>query len=325
MTSDQAETSPLVSVLMLTRNHAPFLAQAINSVQAQSMANWELLIGDDHSTDGTGTIARQAAVNDQRIRVISSNAAPIGFHCNFSRLLAASRAPFVAFLEGDDWWCFASKLEQQLALLQADGSLAFCGGRTQVLDQRQPPQENRIEATGWRQEISPPPGCHRITFDQLIDGYCFHFSSVLMRRHAVELPDWIRQSYCLDRPLYLLGACHGDAGVLDQVVSIYRLHGGGIWAPLSPLQKARRSHALFLSFCRHFPHQHRRRFRLALSHIHWSYLAEALQQNRRMQTLAILIFAIYAAPELRLHRQPRITIGVVLRALLPTRIYQRCS
>jgi len=239
---------PRVSVLMLTHNHAAYLRQAIASVQAQSLQAWELLIGEDGSSDDTGRIARSAALADPRIRVFDSPAGALGFHRNFARLLDAARAPYVAFLEGDDWWSEPCKLDLQLALLDQDSSLAFCGGRTRVIDQRSSPLQAAPEA--W---IAPAAGRRRLSLVDLIEAYSFHFSSVLMRRQAVALPAWIYGQYCLDRPLYLLAARQGDAGVIEAELSVYRLHGGGAWAPLTPLQKALRSDALFQAFYRHFP------------------------------------------------------------------------
>ena len=320
-----------VSVLMLTHNHGAYLQQAIASVQAQTLLAWELLIGEDGSIDDTGRIAREAALADPRIRVFDSPGGALGFHHNFARLLAAARSPYVAFLEGDDWWSEPRKLELQLALLDQDLSLAFCGGRTRVLDQRSScagpvarsslSQSSLVDggeaSRGADLQIGPPSGCCRLVFEQLIAGYSFHFSSVLMRRDALQMPAWIFRQYCLDRPLYLLAALKGDAAVLDQVVSVYRLHQGGVWAPLSPLQRARRSRALFGAFCRHFPRRHRRNFRLALSHILWSYLADAIAQRRRWQTLAIVLMGVEAAPGLRLLQQPRPTAGSLWRALRP--------
>jgi glycosyltransferase involved in cell wall biosynthesis len=303
--------TPLVSVLMLTRNHGPYIPKAIASVQAQSLKAWELLIGEDGSTDTTAIIAHAAAAGDHRIRVFNSSCVALGFHRNFERLLEAAQARYVAFLEGDDWWCEPRKLELQVALLEQDTTLSFCGGRTRVLDQRQ-----ALSQTPTR-EIGPPAGRHRLDFEQLIDGYSFHFSSVLMRRKAVELPGWIFHQYCLDRPLYLLAACHGEAGVVDACLSVYRLHQGGVWASLSPLQQSRRSRALFAVFCCQFPRRYRRRFRLSLSHILWSYLAEAIRQRLRWQTLAILVMGVQAAPRLRLLRQPRPTLGSLARVLRP--------
>ena len=186
---------PIVSVLVLTHNHEPYLQQAIASVQAQSLQAWELLIGEDASIDNTATIAHKAASGDCRIHVFTSPGGALGFHYNFARLLAAARAPYVAFLEGDDWWHELYKLEWQVAMLRAD-PLAFCGGCTRVL----------INVLVWFHpgQIGPAPGAQRLSLTDLIDAYSFHFSSVMMCRRAVELPSWIFYQYCLDRPLYLL-------------------------------------------------------------------------------------------------------------------------
>ena len=300
---------PIVSVLMLTHNHGAYLQKAIASVQTQSLQAWELLIGEDASSDNTSTIAYEAAAGDSRIRVFSSPGGALGFHCNFARLLAAARAPYVAFLEGDDWWHEPRKLEWQVTMLQSDPSLAFCGGYTRVLDQRPNPGPHSAQ-------IGPAAGDDRLALLDLISAYSFHFSSVMMCRQAVKLPSWIFSQYCLDRPLYLLAASQGDAGVIHADLSTYRLHGGGVWAPLSPLQRASRSRALFRAFCQYLPRRYRRQFHLTLSHILWSYLAAALNQQRRWQALAVLAMGVEAAPILRLIREPRPTLASLMRVFM---------
>jgi len=299
---------PRVSVLMLTHNHAEFLQQAIDSVRAQTLQDWELLIGEDASSDITATIAHQAAVADLRISVFTSPEGALGFHQNFSRLLAAAQAPYVAFLEGDDWWSDPCKLERQVALLEQDASLAFCGGRTRVLDQR-------TNSGPHSASIGPLAGRERLAMADLISSYNFHFSSVLMRRHAVELPRWIFSQYCLDRPLYLLAARHGDAGIIPFELSVYRLHGGGVWAPLSPVEKARRSQQLFTEFKCHFRDQSPLLSR-TLSRILWSYLADALDSHQRQSAAVIFLTAVQAAPVMRLVRELPLTLAVVRRLLL---------
>ncbi len=276
-------TQPLISVLMLTRNHAPFITQAIASVQAQTC--WralELLVGDDGSSDGTtALVAAAAARHPGRIRVWSSPAGALGFHRNFARLLAAARAPYVALLEGDDWWCDPAKLTAQLALLQASPELSFCGARTRL----------------WPGpgEIGPPPGTSRLGFAELVGAYSFHTSSVLLRRRAISLPDWLEGQYCLDRPLYLLAACHGDAGVLDRVVSVYRQHPGGVWSSLTPLQQARRSATLFAAMEQAFGPERAGLFRQALGPILGHYLEGAFRQRRTGDAVVILVLLRRAA------------------------------
>ena len=305
---------PLVSVLMLTRNHGAFLQQAIASVIAQTLFDrCELLIGEDASTDQTAAVAWAAAASHPgKIWVFESVAGRLGFHRNFERLALAARGTFVAFLEGDDWWSDPSKLERQVALLRGQPELAFCGGRTRIWDGTDSSQEQDY------QEIGPAGLGFPLTFKDLIGSYSFHFSAVLMRRHALELPAWIFGQYCLDRPLYLLAARHGNAGVFDRCMSVYRLHGGGVWSPLGPLAKARRSQQLFTTFTEVFERRYRRCFRRSLSAILWSYLAEALGRGEGQQAAVILAMAVRASPWQRLWRQPRLTIAALVRAVLGT-------
>lgn len=294
---------------MLTRNHSEFISQAIVSVQSQSVQQWELLIGEDCSNDDTASLVHNASQSDPRISVFSSPDGPLGFHRNFARLLNAARAPYVAFLEGDDWWCNPRKLELQLLLLDSDSTLALCGGYTTPIDYR-------LESEGFvLPTIGPGLNFNRLSLSDLIQSYSFHFSSVVIRRQFVSLPDWIFSQYCLDRPLYLLAARHGDAGVIHSALSVYRLHSGGVWAPLLALEKAKRSRLLFKSFCSHFDPSLSALFRVTLSHILWSYLAEAFREKRSIHALQIIWMAIRASPRLRLYSEPRLTLSALFRAV----------
>jgi glycosyltransferase involved in cell wall biosynthesis len=306
---------PLVSVLMLTHNHGAYLQEAIASVQAQTLQSWELLIGEDGSSDDTATIAHAAAAGDRRIRVFTSPGGALGFHRNFARLLAAAQAPYVAFLEGDDWWSESRKLELQVALLEQQPSLAFCGGHTAVVDQRLAPGPHAAR-------IGPSAGRDRLALPDLIRAYSFHFSSVLMRRKVVELPSWIFRQYCLDRPLYLLAARHGDAGVIDAELSVYRLHAGGAWAPLSSVQKSCRSVQLFTELKRQLP-THRTVLSRTLSRILWSYLAEAFTAQKPGAAARILAMAVWAAPGLRLVSELPLTLAAIRRVLFRTRLHSQ--
>src|SRR5262245_1500939 len=67
---------PLISLVMTVRNGARYLAQALESVRAQTFSDWELVLWDDGSTDDTPAIARSFAADEPRIRLFSS--APIG-------------------------------------------------------------------------------------------------------------------------------------------------------------------------------------------------------------------------------------------------------
>jgi glycosyltransferase involved in cell wall biosynthesis len=116
----------LVSVITPCYNSAPYIAQAVESVRAQSFRNWELIIADDCSADGSAAIARLYARKDRRIRFLqtpSHSGSPLRPR-NLALEHAAGR--YIAFLDSDDIW-LPGKLERQLALF---GS---CGENTAVV------------------------------------------------------------------------------------------------------------------------------------------------------------------------------------------------
>lgn len=227
-------------------------------------------------------------------------------HANFGRLLAAARGRYFAFLEGDDYWIAPDKLARQIALLEGNPGLALCGTRTAVV-------EFDPEA-GWRAtgELGPVQVQTTYTFSELIPHYNFHFSSVLVRRSSVELPEWVSRQYCIDRPLYLLAAQHGDAGFIDAVTSAYRQHDGGVWSGQGMRYKADASRTLFRAFMEHFPAQYRPAFRRAISGILWYYLSIARGAGDRAIGREVFRAALAAAPLHRLARSPLGVLSMVL-------------
>jgi glycosyltransferase involved in cell wall biosynthesis len=120
--SDPAVLSvtPLVSVKMMTYNHEPYIGQAIESViLQQTNFPFELVIGEDCSTDGT----REIVFDYQKkypeiIRVITSDK-NVGARKNNVRLAKACRGKYIAYCEGDDYWHNPEKLQIQVDYLEA--------------------------------------------------------------------------------------------------------------------------------------------------------------------------------------------------------------
>ena len=109
----------MVSVVMPSYNSARFIAQSIESVQAQTYSNWELLVVDDCSTDGTAAVAETMAEEDSRIRVFV-NVRNSGAAYSRNRALQEAKGDWVAFLDSDDLW-LPEKLEKQIAFMRDSG------------------------------------------------------------------------------------------------------------------------------------------------------------------------------------------------------------
>jgi len=117
---------PTVSILMPARNAAPWLGAAIASVQAQQFREWELIIVNDASDDGTAACAYTAALGDPRLRVIHS-ARHIGAAGARNMALDAATGRYIAFLDADDTW-HPDKLHKQIPFMRTRGAaLSYTG------------------------------------------------------------------------------------------------------------------------------------------------------------------------------------------------------
>ena len=123
MQDDIQSKMPLVSVIMPAYNAERFLNAAIESVLAQSISHWELLVIDDCSTDGTYQVALQQ--KDPRICVLQ-NEVNRGVAETRNRGIRLAKGKYIAFLDSDDIW-HPQKLEKQIEKLEAeDAQLCYC-------------------------------------------------------------------------------------------------------------------------------------------------------------------------------------------------------
>lgn len=107
---------PLISIVMPAYNAARTIRQSINSVQAQTFSDWELLVVDDCSIDETYSVVREYANLDKRINLIQQpkNAGPARAR---NTALHVAKGRYIAFLDSDDCW-LSQKLDRQLRFMQ---------------------------------------------------------------------------------------------------------------------------------------------------------------------------------------------------------------
>ncbi len=118
-------SAPAVTVLMPVRNGERFVRAAIASILAQTWSDFEFVIVDDGSTDGTAGVI--ASFADARIRVISNQSSE-GLARALNRGLAAAQAPLVARHDGDDI-AHSQRLETQLAFLRVNPAVVLLARR----------------------------------------------------------------------------------------------------------------------------------------------------------------------------------------------------
>jgi glycosyltransferase involved in cell wall biosynthesis len=111
-----------VAVVVPVRDGAAYLAEALASVFAQDVPPAEVVVVDDGSSDGSADVARAA---DGRVRVLTQ--VPAGAGAARNRGVAATRAPWIAFLDADDRWSPGKLRRQRDAIAALPGAVASIG------------------------------------------------------------------------------------------------------------------------------------------------------------------------------------------------------
>lgn len=118
---------PFVSVFMITYNHVQFIQQAVEGVINQrTNFDFELVVGDDCSRDGTDVVLRQLGAEypgKLRLQLHETN---LGAMQNQVTVLNECKGKYVAMCEGDDYWTDTSKLQKQIDALEADDEAVLC-------------------------------------------------------------------------------------------------------------------------------------------------------------------------------------------------------
>lgn len=180
---NMALPGPAITVAMSVYNGAAHLVPAIESVLAQTFADFEFLLLDDGSTDTTRAIAESFAARDPRIRVISRPNRGLVFSLN--QLFAEARAPIVARFDADDI-CHPERLARQHAFLMAHADHGLVGADTRYIDAAGQPAANA--------PISRPRD-HEGIVRNLEDGPNLCHSVVMVRRDLVLAAGGYRSAY----------------------------------------------------------------------------------------------------------------------------------
>ena len=219
-----------VSVCLLTYNHERYVAQAIESVLAQQGVDFELVISEDCSTDGTRAIVDDyAARHPDRIRVLTA-ATNVGGTRAFVRGIEGACGTYVALLDGDDYWTSPDKLRIQADYLDAHPECAICFHNVTVVyeDADMPPHPFHTGEPG--RYFSKPVPKPVSTLADVAPGNFMQTCSVMFRRGLFgAFPAWFTDLVVGDWPLHVLNAEHGDIGYIDADMAVYRVHAGGVW------------------------------------------------------------------------------------------------
>ncbi len=229
-------TVPVVSVRCITYQHVNFIREAIEGfLMQETMFPVEILIHDDASTDGTADIVREyQARYPQLIRTVlqRENQYSKGrevwrrAHDSFVKML---RGEFIALCEGDDYWISSHKLQRQVeAMLRAPECSACIHNAWEV-----------EEKTSYKRLLNTECRKPRFTIREMFRHEFIIPTASMLFRHSLHKKatevraSWLQQSVVGDRPLQMLLLDTGPFVYIDDVMSVYRRHAGGMMQQLN--------------------------------------------------------------------------------------------
>lgn len=215
-----------VSVSVVTYQHAATARQALDGVLRQRTSfPFEIIVGDDASTDGTQRIlddVRAEAPEIVRLILRETNAGDMGL-TNVMSTVDVARGEYIAFLDGDDFWTAPDKLQRQVDFMDVHPECAICAHRVEHL------------RTDGLRTLSPAPRGGGGTYDVgalIACNFAPKISTVVRRSALAALPEWYRTSTLAsgDWLLNVLVGRTGRIGFIDEAMAVHRVHQASVTA-----------------------------------------------------------------------------------------------
>ena len=125
-------SEPTVSIILPNRNYAPFIPDAIASIKAQTLTDWECIIVDDASTDNSVEVINGLIADDNRFKLIV-NKTPRGISTSRNLGINAARGEWISFLDSDD--CYAEYFLEMLVKLAREADVEVAGALAKIVNE----------------------------------------------------------------------------------------------------------------------------------------------------------------------------------------------
>ena len=222
--------APPVSVGLPVRNGMPYIIECLNSIREQSFGDFDLLVCDNASTDGTEEVAREAVLADPRIRYLRVES-DSGASANFNRCFARTDGGLFTWVASDDRF-LPGYLEQTVDHLKAHPDHAMCVPAVKFID------EAGIASGVLCQPVNLSSPYVEQRLSSYLDRRSWFMVYGLIRREALETTGLFLQRFGPDVILIWEMLLRFRIGTLPQTLLEYRRYpvkeSGTVWRGLQP-------------------------------------------------------------------------------------------
>ena len=206
-----------ISACIITYNQQDYIKECLEGAINQVLDyDYEIVIGDDCSTDNTLQICQEYANKyPEKIKLLSRDK-NLGMAKNWVNTINECQGKYIAICEGDDYWTDNHKLQKQIDFLEENPECSFCFHKALRFDANDE-SHNKVYPENLRKTV-------------LNAGDFFKIPTIptasVVFRNGIQIPNLIHSH--LDMLLYAALLSKGKAGFIDVQMSFYRLHSEGV-------------------------------------------------------------------------------------------------
>ena len=218
---------------MITYNHEGFIEKALKGIVSQKTNfNFEIVIGEDRSTDSTREICKKYAENYSNINLLREEKINLGVNQNANRTFRSCNGKYIAICEGDDYWIDPFKLQKQVDFLEKNHEYVLVHHNAKTINE----EGNIINESN----LSPANRAD-LSKEDLQKGKVISTLTICFRNIINDFPNEFYKVPIPDLFLVSLLGKHGKAKYMPEIEpAMYREHSGGVWSSLN-LQKRTRA------------------------------------------------------------------------------------
>ena len=256
---------PKVTVIVFAYNQEQYIAQAINSIlMQQTDFAYRINILEDCSTDRTRAIVLdfQRQYPDQIW--VDLPAQNQNNNKAFATAVSTAQSQYIALLDGDDYWTSPHKLQRQVDFLDHHPEIVTCFHAVKVFYE-----------DGSRPDRISKSQKPVLTIADILEGLNIQTGSTIFPRDAVQhFPAWYQNAGIGDWELHIFLAQHGQVAYLDEVMSAYRKHRGGIYTSASRISVLKSRVAMYNQIDAHLDFRYHTLIRSLVGRIHYELAEE---------------------------------------------------
>lgn len=271
MRNDKSKSMISIDIILFCYKQEQYIEQALRSIYAQDLpkdVTARIIVADDCSPDGTLSIIKRLAPESPFPMEFLPEEPNMGISKNYKRSFAATKAEYVAILEGDDYW-MPNHLKQHIEFLHNHPECSMSMNEITTLIEESGKMQVSVMVRKENESYILVD-----THKQIAGGnHLGNLSACVFRGDYLrELPETLYDMPIADWMLGVMLSQRGDIGIIKGSTNVYRIKASGVWAGRSKWKQ----HKIMLQYAHMYD-----KFQKGEYHREWSQFEQDLRQDAR--------------------------------------------